>query len=213
MATPQLRTRVRHERILDAAFSVFVRRGYGAAAVDDIAAEADTSKGGVYFHFPGKQAIFLALLDRTAQLLLDRIAERIAAEADPLSKVDSALHTLLDTFGSHRALARLFLVEAVGAGPEFHAKMAEIHGRFIAFIKQQLDEAVASGQLSPLDTDVAATVWFGALNEVVLRWALQDSAPRPGTGRPGLAQSYPTLRLLLLRSLGAEPGAATERDE
>jgi AcrR family transcriptional regulator len=206
MATPQLRTRIRHERILDAALSVFARRGYGAAAVDDIAAEADTSKGGVYFHFPGKQAIFLALLDRTARLLLDRIAERVAAEADPLSKVDSALHTLLDTFGSHRALARLFLVEAVGAGPEFHAKMAEIHGRFISFIKLHLDEAVVSGQLSPLDTTVAATVWFGALNEVVVRWALQDSAPQ-------LARSYPTLRLLLLQSLGAVPAASTERDQ
>jgi AcrR family transcriptional regulator len=199
MAAPQLRTQVRRERILDAALGVFARRGYREAAVDDIAAEADTSKGGVYFHFPGKQAIFLALLDRSARMLLSRIVERIEAETDPLIRVEIALKTLLDTFGSHRVLARLFLVEALGAGPEFHARMTEIHGLFISLIKQHLDEAVAAGLLGEkLDTEIAATVWFGALNQVVVRWALREQAP-------SLAESYPTLRLLLLRGLGAGP--------
>jgi hypothetical protein len=95
-------------------------------------------------------------------------------------------------------LARLLLVEALGAGPEFHAKMTEIHGMFMAFIKQNLDEAVALGQLKPIDTDIASAVWFGALNQVVVRWVLQDDAPP-------LERSYPPLRLLLLRSLGVEP--------
>jgi AcrR family transcriptional regulator len=71
-ATPptQERARDRQRRILDAALSVFSRRGYRDASVDEIAAEADTSKGGVYFHFPGKQAIFFALMDRAARQLL-----------------------------------------------------------------------------------------------------------------------------------------------
>jgi AcrR family transcriptional regulator len=204
MATPQLRTQVRHERILDAALSVFARRGYRETAVDEIAAEADTSKGGVYFHFPGKQAIFLALLDRSARLLLSRIVERVEVESDPLARADAALRTLLDTFGSHRILARLFLVEALGAGPEFHARMTEVHGQFISLIKVHLDEAVAAGRLAPLDTELAATVWFGALNQVVVRWALQD-------GAPPLMDSYPALRLLLLRSLGTPPEPAERR--
>jgi AcrR family transcriptional regulator len=201
MAAPQLRTQVRHERILDAALSVFARRGYRETAVDDIAAEADTSKGGVYFHFPGKQAIFLALLDRSSRLLLSRIVERVEAESDPLARADAALYTLLDTFGSHRVLARLFLVEALGAGPEFHNRMTEVNGQFISLIRVNLDDAVAVGRLAPLDTDLAATVWFGALNQVVVRWALQD-------GAAPLMDSYPALRLLLLRSLGAAPEPA-----
>ena len=50
----QTRARVRQGRILDAALSVFTKRGYREASVDEIAEEAETSKGGVYFHFPGK---------------------------------------------------------------------------------------------------------------------------------------------------------------
>ena len=103
----------RQERILDAALDVFAAHGYQQATVDDIASSAQTSKGGIYFHFPGKDAIFLALLDRSASLLLSRVGERVSAEADPIAKVDAALLALVRTFGSHRpypsgATKRLF---------------------------------------------------------------------------------------------------------
>jgi len=57
----QLQTR---ERLLDAALDVFSRRGYSAASVDEIAAEAGYSKGAVYSNFSNKEELFLALIDR-----------------------------------------------------------------------------------------------------------------------------------------------------
>ena len=73
MSGTQARSRERRRRLLDAALNVFARKGYRDSAVDEIAGESGTSKGGVYFHFPNKQAIFLALLDRTAARLLDSV--------------------------------------------------------------------------------------------------------------------------------------------
>jgi len=191
----QERAIVRQERILDAALDVFTARGYQDATVDDVASAASTSKGGIYFHFPGKDAIFLALLDRSASLLLSRLRDRIAAEADPIAKVDAALRELVRTFGSHRTLARLFLVEALGAGPRFHARMVDVHQRFVAFLKAQLDDAVSQGLIPPLDTEIASLAWFGALNQIVTSWVLSD---RPGR----LEDAYPALRSLLLQSVG-----------
>ena len=57
----QLQTR---ERLLDAALEVFSRRGYSAASIDEIAAEAGYSKGAVYSNFSNKEELFLALIDR-----------------------------------------------------------------------------------------------------------------------------------------------------
>src|SRR5262249_2277270 len=71
----QKRARSRHDKILDAALRVFAKKGYRDAAVDDIAVESKTSKGGVYFHFPGKQAIFLELLNRSAERLRRKLEE------------------------------------------------------------------------------------------------------------------------------------------
>ncbi len=204
---PQPRARKRHEKILDAALRVFAKKGYRDAAVDDIAVESKTSKGGVYFHFPGKQAIFLELLNRTASRLRGKIEEAIAVETDPIARADAALLVVLRTFASHRALARLFMIEALGAGKEFHQRLSEIHEEFATVIKEQLDEAVRQGVIAPLDTQVAATAWFGALNEVVTRWLL--------TGAPArLQDAYDALRPLLIRSVGvADVVAAVSFEE
>ena len=66
MANVQERSRTRRQRVLDAALEIFTEHGYGDTAIDEIARASDTSKGGLYFHFPSKQALFLALLDDIA---------------------------------------------------------------------------------------------------------------------------------------------------
>jgi AcrR family transcriptional regulator len=57
------RSRTR-EQLLDAAERVFARQGFHGASLDAIAGEAGFTKGAVYSNFPGKDALFLALLDR-----------------------------------------------------------------------------------------------------------------------------------------------------
>lgn len=51
------------EELLAAALRVFARRGYQQAGVDEIAAEAGYSKGALYWHFPGKEELLVALLE------------------------------------------------------------------------------------------------------------------------------------------------------
>jgi len=193
----QVRSQQRHQRILDAAVDVFADKGYHGTLVDEIALAADTSKGGVYFHFPNKQAIFLALLDRLANMLRERIEAAVADEPDPIARADIALEVVLDTFAAHRRLARLFMVEALGAGPEFNARMLAIRASFADLIRGHLDDAVAAGAIEPIDTATTAAAWFGAVNEVMTHWVL---AARPGD----LRQVYPTIRTLLLRGIGAQ---------
>jgi AcrR family transcriptional regulator len=196
MVPQQTRAIDRHRRILDAALQVFSRHGYRDSSVDEIAGASGTSKGGVYFHFPNKEAIFLALLNRTAARLKEKAESALAAYDDPVARADAALLTVLRTFAKHRGLARLFMVEALGAGREFHRRMAEIRGEFAAIIQNYLDEAVRQGIIKPIDTEVAARAWFGALNEVITDWAL--------SGRPEpLEETYAALRPLLMHSVGA----------
>ena len=196
MPVEQARSLERHERILDAATRVFSTKGYHGTLVDEIATEAETSKGGVYFHFPNKQAIFLALLDRLVSMLRERIAAAVATEAEPLDRADAALRVVLETFGGHRRLTRLFMVEALGAGPEFNARMLAVRATFADLIQMHLDAAVAAGAIPPLDTATAGAAWFGAINEVVMRWVLADSPGR-------LEDAYPTIRALFLRGVQA----------
>jgi AcrR family transcriptional regulator len=195
----QERSKDRQRRILDAALSVFSRRGYREASVDEIAEAAETSKGGVYFHFPGKQVLFRALLDLSSKRLLDRVEEAIAHENDPIARADAALLTVLRAFGDHKSMARLFMVEALGAGSEFQTRLLEVHDEFIGVIRRHLDEAVADGVIDAPDTLITSRAWFGALNEVILHWLIKGEPDR-------LEDAYATLRPLLMRSVNATEG-------
>ena len=197
------RSRARREQILDAAFHTFTRRGYRDTAVDEIAAAADTSKGGVYFHFPTKEAIFRELMRTTADRLAAKVERAVALEADPIGRADAALRTVLVTFAGHRTMARLLFVDAMGAGRVFNAETNALHDRFAAMIAGYLDEAIAEGAIPPVDTGLTGVAWFGALNEVVARWLLVDD-PQP------LEAVYPTLRALLLRSVGVDEARIAE---
>ncbi|MFN8380131.1 MAG: TetR/AcrR family transcriptional regulator [Anaerolineae bacterium] len=183
-------------RILDAALSVFSRKGYHDTSVDEIVWESHTSKGAVYFHFPNKQALFLSLVDKFADLLERRVNEAISGETSGIRRVSVALQTTLETFGKYRPLAKLLLVQAVGLGSIFEEKRLEVHQRFVALIRVNLDQAIAEGDIAPVDTEVVATAWMGAINEVIIQWVY--------TGQPEPDRILATVRPMLLRSVGFE---------
>lgn len=71
------------QRLLSAARSVFARRGYHGASVEEIAAEAGFSTGALYSNFDGKEDLFLALMDHVT----DAYCAEIAAEVDGVSSI------------------------------------------------------------------------------------------------------------------------------
>lgn len=190
----QSRAYATRQRILDAAMRIFSNKGYHDTRVDEIAQASETSKGAIYFHFPSKERIFLALIDQFADLLESQLEKALAETPGGIERVDAALRVCLETFGQYRQLAKIVLVQAVGLGQIFEQKRIEVHQRFVQVIKRELDKAVAEGDIPPIDTEVAALAWMGALNEVVIQWV--------HTGEPDPTRSLPTLRVMLLRSVG-----------
>ena len=188
------------QRILDAAAGIFADKGYHDTAVDDIARASETSKGAIYFHFPNKQGIFLALVEYLAGQLVDRMESAIESEKGGIAKVEAALRGVLEAFAAHRGLARILLVEVAGLGHGFDPKLLAVRVRLTEAVKTHLDRAVADGAIPPQDTETAARVWLGAINEVVVRWLYAGPSEQ-------LEDALPALSGLLLRSVGYDKGA------
>lgn len=182
------------QKILDAAVNIFADKGYYDARVDEIVDASQTSKGAVYFHFPSKQEIFFSIIEQFVEILERNLLAAIAREEHGVQRVDVALRTCLETFQKYGSLAKIFLVQATGLGESFEAKQAEIHTRFARMIQKYLDQAVMEGDIAPIDTEVAAFIWMGAINDVVMRWVR--------TGEPEPERVIPTLHTMLLRSIG-----------
>jgi TetR/AcrR family fatty acid metabolism transcriptional regulator len=183
-------------RILDAALDVFSSKGYHDTRLDEIVEESHTSKGAIYFHFPNKERLFLALVDQFADLLERRVIEAISQEEKGMARVRVALETCLDTFGRYRRPAKLLLVQAVGLGAAFENKRNEINDRFAQLIESYLLEAIEVGDIEPVDTEVVSYAWMGAIYGVIIRWVY--------TGEPEPPRIMETLLPVLLRSVGFE---------
>ncbi|HEX6972115.1 MAG TPA: TetR/AcrR family transcriptional regulator [Limnochordia bacterium] len=182
-------------RLLAAAEDVFATRGYHQATVDDIVRAAQSSKGAFYFHFANKEAVFLALVEAFAQSLLLDIFAAVERESGAKRRVEAALYAGVEAFAARPRLSRIFLVEAVGLNPAFEAKRREIYAAFARLIRGYLDQAVADGDLPPLDTELAAYGWLGAIGEVVVRYL-------DGQDAQALRKRVPELARFALRAVG-----------
>ncbi len=176
---------------------VFADRGYHGTTVDDIVAASETSKGAFYHYFPSKQGVFLKILDQLAEMVEGGAESAIEHEQGALAKVEAALRVVLEVASARRDLAKILLIEAAALGPEFEQSRAGIHRRFAGLIQRHLDRAVVDGDIAPQDTALAAAAWIGAINEIITQHL--------ATGGDLLA-GLPSLRTLLLRSIGAKIG-------
>lgn len=72
----------RPDEIVAAAFQVFAEKGFAAARLDDIAAQAGVSKGAIYLYFATKEDIFRAVVEQAVAPNLGRVQGAIAAHPD-----------------------------------------------------------------------------------------------------------------------------------
>lgn len=80
---------VTRQRLLRAAARQFAEKSYSLVSLDDIIAEADATKGSMYFHFQSKKALAMTIIHAQNSL-------GMAAVNDVLAKQLSGLETVID---------------------------------------------------------------------------------------------------------------------
>lgn len=75
-------------RIEDAAKQLFIRQGFHATSMRNIAARAGTSLGNLYNYYPTKEAIFGSIISKYQQVVDDRLRSMFDEIEDPLNPDD-----------------------------------------------------------------------------------------------------------------------------
>lgn len=156
----QQRSEETRNHILEAAGHQFAQYGYAAGGVAEICEAAGVSKGAFYHHFPSKQAVFLALLDRwladldkafelvlekeedmpRAILLMADLAGRVLQSAD----TDTNLNIILE-----------FWLQAARDPAVWQASI-EHYRRYGDYFSNLFRKGIEQGALRPVDPDLAA---------------------------------------------------------
>jgi AcrR family transcriptional regulator len=127
-------------RMLVAMAAAVADKGYVHTTVADVLGGAGVSRETFYEHFRDKETCFLAAFDAASELLAAGLAHAVGEAGDPddpddrFARLEAALGTYLDLMAQQRALARTFLIDVYGAGPEALARRVEVMDRFVDLV-------------------------------------------------------------------------------
>lgn len=131
-------------RIMQAAIELFSERGFDAASVDEICAEAGVSKGAFYHHFESKQALFLALLDGWLKNIDNAIeASRDESVPETFMQITEAFPYIFGSAGEHLPMFLEFWMQASRDEKIWQASIApyrRYHKYFTSLIQRGMDE-------------------------------------------------------------------------
>ncbi|MNK19760.1 putative HTH-type transcriptional regulator YxaF [compost metagenome] len=96
------RKELSHERIVDAASRAIRREGYSGVGVAEVMKEAGLTHGGFYAHFPSRDALLAAAMDRAGQDGADRLSQGMARRR---AEGASPLRAWVETYLSEAHLA------------------------------------------------------------------------------------------------------------
>ncbi len=190
----------RRGRIVEAAASVFVRRGYHGATMDDIAREAEYSTPALYNYFKNKEEIFRAVVMETGRefvALMDQPAppelpfdRRLAYILRRLFALAETKRDLFVAFVAQRGFCDL---EAEDLGDDSTRHNAEALAAFEHEMARGLDEgALASGE-SAADY---ATAFVSITKAFMFRWLMSG-------GHDGLEQQADRIVRLFMNGAAA----------
>ena len=165
----------KHQRILDAAVTVFAEKGFFASRISDIADLANVADGTVYLYFKNKEEILMAAINTAFEGFMHTARtelQRLTSPAERLRRL-ACLH--LEALGANRNLAIVFQME-LRQSTRFLAEFS--HHQMVEYLGLAR-HAIADGQASgvfrtSMPAKVAANVFFGALDEMVTSWVLSD---------------------------------------
>jgi len=158
--------------IMEAAVRAFARKGYHACRVGEIAEEAGVAYGLVYHYFGSKEEVLESIFRDTWTQMIARIKE-VADSGDPANEqVRKVTALLLRTWRRDPDLVRVLVREVTRSPEQMRRQIDEIGHAYNA-----LQEIIANGQRSgefrdDLDSEIAATIFYGALEEVLTAWVM-----------------------------------------
>ncbi|OXM46077.1 TetR/AcrR family transcriptional regulator [Amycolatopsis alba] len=153
-----------HEHLLGAGRQVFLRRGFLAATVEEIAADAGYTRGAVYKHFGGKEGLWLAIIRADADGHLQGLREALARAATR-EEVIAALNPVdvADKDAAKWSAAAAEVLAATAQQPETATLVAAIQRRHDDEVVALLTEHTRRLRLEPALPLDQAVVMLGAL--------------------------------------------------
>lgn len=168
------------QSIRDQAFFLFGRYGFEGVSIGEIAKHTELSKGALYWHFPGKEALYLDCLQRLHALFNEHIFDRMRANDDPVQRtmlLFRGLKAMLNDPRVQSGVAGYWLTPLRSASPRLEEAQRAFESTSRQVIVDTLRHGVEGGTLDLQDDleDMASAI-MALVEAVILPLRHQDNA-------------------------------------
>ncbi len=166
LATFRHLPRDKQERVLDAALSEFADRGYQAASLNRVVAQAGIAKGSLYQYFPNKEGIFRHIF----QFALGSVRRTLTAvkeetlEADFFTRLEKSLLAGVRFLREHPRVFSLYLKIQFDRNVPFREEfLAAVRRHATEYFGSLVRRARSRGELRPGLSEAAALFLLDAV--------------------------------------------------
>lgn len=171
----------RRELILDVASEVFLKEGYAATSMSEIATRLGGSKGTLYNYFKSKEELFEAYVLRNCEMHRSQVGELLKIDGDARTVLTGYARRYLEIFTSEKTLQNWRVISAESAkSPDIGRAFYEsgpLQG--VRLLAGFLDVAVARGELKIADTVQAAHQLISLIHGRMIKARLLNYIPVP----------------------------------
>ena len=166
MATVQSRrveyAEATRQALVDGAVELFTERGYSGTSLDEIAKRARVTKGALYHHFSGKQALFEAAFDAVETRVMGHLGEIVTGPGDPwqtaMAGIEAYVKVCLEP-----SFQRIVIHEApVVMGWEEWRRCEERYS--FGVLQAAIRSLIDAGEIEDMPVEITTQLLFGALS-------------------------------------------------
>ena len=200
-------------RILHAARRRFLAEGVDGASLRTIARDAKTNVGMIFYYFPTKDDLFLAVVEERYAGLVEDLSQALSADVPARERLGAMFQRLGAATDDELEVLRLVLREAllVPSSPRFSRMLARFREGHLPMLLTTLAEGVSRGEIEaavPLPLVLLTTVAMGGLPQIAARLAGREP---PFSSLPPPAELASQTLRLLFDGIGARAGALKPR--
>ncbi|MEU5695699.1 TetR/AcrR family transcriptional regulator [Actinosynnema sp. NPDC020468] len=150
------------QALVDSAVELFTKRGYAGTSLDEVTKRARVTKGALYHHFSGKQALFEAAFDSVENGFMRKLGEIVSAPGDPWDTAIAGLRAYVRVC-LEPSYQRIVIHEAPVVMGWERWREAEEHFSY-GLLRTTIGVLVESGELEQLPVETMTRLLFGALS-------------------------------------------------
>lgn len=176
MPREKLTTGIRRDQLADATLAVVADHGLRGLSLAAVARRVGLTPSAIYRHFPSKDAMLDAVLDRVRERLHGAIAAARAETDDPVDALRRLLDRHMALLRANRALPRIVLSDDYHVGHP--GRRRRLLGVFSGYLDGVADIVRQGQELGRIRSDVnprsLAILFLGLIQPAGVLWTLSD---------------------------------------